>query len=115
MRKLLFSVSAKDFEIQTFTCGGKGGSGKDTSNNGVRLIHPPSGARAEARDSRNQNRNKQAAFLRLLETKEWKLWHKLEVAKQLGYVQKAEDAVAVAMDPQNLKIEVQTKEGWKEE
>ena len=44
MKHLLFSVTRKDLIRQTFTVGGHGGGGKDTSNSGVRLIHPLSGA-----------------------------------------------------------------------
>jgi hypothetical protein len=39
MRKLLFSVTIKDCDVQSFTVGGNGGGGKDTSNNGIRVIH----------------------------------------------------------------------------
>lgn len=46
-KKLLFSVGMKDLEMQTFSVGGPGGGGKDTSNSGVRLIHHSSGARGE--------------------------------------------------------------------
>lgn len=38
LKELLFSVTMKDLEMQTFSVGGHGGGGKDTSNSGVRLI-----------------------------------------------------------------------------
>lgn len=38
-KHLLFSVTLEDCEVQTFTVGGNGGSGKDTSQTGVRIIH----------------------------------------------------------------------------
>ena len=77
----MFSVSISDCEIQTFTCGGKGGSGKDTSNNGVRIIHHPSGARGECREQRHQLANKRIAFTRMGESKAFKVWAKLQVSK----------------------------------
>lgn len=111
-KHLLFSVTAKDFEVQTFRSGGKGGQNQNKVNSGVRLIHRESGARGEARDSRDQPQNKRAAFERLLETKEWKAWHKMEVARRLGLVKKAEDEVETLMQPENLRVEVQTEKGW---
>lgn len=38
-KQLLFSVTIKDCRVDTFTVGGNGGSGKDTSNTGVRVTH----------------------------------------------------------------------------
>ena len=52
---LLFSLTKKDFEIQTFCTGGKGGQHRNAKQNGVRIIHIASGARAEHRDGRDQH------------------------------------------------------------
>ena len=84
-KKLLFSVGMKDLEMQTFSVGGPGGGGKDTSNSGVRLIHRPSGARGEGRETRSSTQNKRAAFMHLIETKEFKAWHKAECARLMGW------------------------------
>jgi protein subunit release factor B len=65
-KQLLFSLTRKDFTWQTFRAGGKGGQNQNKVESGVRCIHPPSGARGEARDSRDQWRNKQSAFVRCL-------------------------------------------------
>ena len=81
---LLFSVTAKDFEIQTFTVGGHGGGGKDTSNSGVRLIHRDSGAVGEGREHRSNTQNRKSAFLKLVETKKFKDWHRIECARRMG-------------------------------
>lgn len=83
-KKLLFSVGMKDLEMQTFSVGGPGGGGKDTSNSGVRLIHRPSGARGEGRETRSNTQNKRAAFLHLIATEKFKTWHKAEIARRLG-------------------------------
>jgi protein subunit release factor B len=111
-KKLLFSVTRSDFEMQTFRSGGKGGQNQNKVNSGVRLIHKASGARGEARDSRDQLSNKRSAFTRLLATKEWKQWHRAEVSRRLGDEKRAEEAVEEAMSPDNLLIEVMTSEGW---
>lgn len=83
-KTLLFSLTAKDFEFQTFCTGGPGGQHKNAKQNGVRCIHPPSGARAEHRDGRDQHLNKRAAFQKCCETPAFKAWHRLEVARRLG-------------------------------
>jgi hypothetical protein len=83
-KKLLFSVTKNDFEIQTFTVGGPGGGGKDTSNSGVRLIHKNSGAIGEGREHRSNIQNRKSAFLKLIDTKEFKTWHKIECARHMG-------------------------------
>lgn len=80
---LLFSLTKKDFEIQTFCTGGKGGQHRNAKQNGVRIIHTASGARAEHRDGRDQSKNKEEAFRKLAETLVFKKWHKAEVARQL--------------------------------
>jgi protein subunit release factor A len=54
MKQLLFSLTANDFEFQTFCTGGKGGQHRNAKQNGVRCLHPASGAVAEHRDGREQ-------------------------------------------------------------
>lgn len=111
-KELLFSVSVKDCEEQHFRSGGKGGQGQNKVNSGVRLIHHPSGARGEARDSRDQIRNKRNAFMRLIVTEQFKAWHRTETARRLGKLKDVEATVTAAMEPQNLKVEVQSRKGW---
>lgn len=83
-RQLLFSVGMKDFEMQTFSVGGPGGGGKDTSNSGVRLTHPPSGAVGEGRSARSNTHNRKEAFKHLIATIKFKSWHKTECARRMG-------------------------------
>lgn len=104
-KRLLFTLTAKDFVFQTFCTGGKGGQHRNAKQNGVRCIHPPSGARAEHRDGRDQYRNKQEAFRKCAETSEFKAWHKLETLKRLGKLREIEEAVDRDMAPENIKIE----------
>ena len=116
--KLLFSLTKKDFEIQTFCTGGKGGQHRNAKENGVRIIHTASGARAEHRDGRDQAKNKEAAFKKLVVTPAFKLWHKVEVSKRLGQAvvfegyeddikreAEIERSVNKMMRPENLRIE----------
>lgn len=114
-RELLFSLTKKDFEIQTFRAGGKGGQNQNKVNSGVRIIHKDSGARGEARDSRTYEQNRKAAFLRLTESKEFKNWYKLELAKRLYGEQVIKDQVDREMAPDNLRVEVKNEQGkWVE-
>lgn len=55
-----------------------------TSNSGVRLIHRASGAVGEGRDHRTNTQNRKDAFLRCINTKKFKDWHKIECAKRMG-------------------------------
>ncbi len=82
--QLLFSVTKNDLIRQTFCTGGNGGQHRNATQNGVRLIHPASGARAEHRDGRDQHINERRALVKLSETKEFKSWHKVECARRMG-------------------------------
>lgn len=109
-KKLLFTLTQKDFEFQTFCTGGPGGQHKNAKQNGVRVIHTASGAVTEHRDGRDQRKNKEAAFAKIVETKEFKSWHKREVAKRLGHKEEIDyaaidRAVDKAMTAKNLKVE----------
>lgn len=110
-RELLFSVTKNDFEIQTFRAGGKGGQNQNKVNSGVRLIHKDSGARGEARDNRTYEQNRKAAFLRLIETKEFKTWHKIETARRFGVAVDIDSYMKKAMDGSNLVVEVKDEKG----
>ena len=83
-KQLLFSVTIKDCDMQTFTVHGHGGGGKDTSRNGVRLTHRASGAVGEGRDHRSLTQNRRDAFARMANTDKFKAWHKLETSRKLG-------------------------------
>lgn len=110
-KKLLFSLTAKDFEVQTFCTGGNGGQHRNAKQNGVRFIHRPSGAVAEHRDGRDQGANRIQAFRKVVETKEFKRWHKAEVSRLLGREQAAKDAVEAMLSEKNLRVEVRDESG----
>jgi protein subunit release factor A len=110
-KQLLFSLTKKDFEVETFCTGGPGGQHKNAKQNGVRIRHKASGAVAEHRDGRDQCRNKEEAFKKLAETKEFKAWHSTEVSRRIHseerrhlerIVQQKVDAQMAAI---NLKVE----------
>ena len=114
-RRLLFSVTAKDFDVDTFCTGGNGGQHRNAKRNGVRVTHRASGAVAEHRDGRDQGKNRATAFAKLVETKEWRAWHRAEVARVLGITAEAERAAELAMAAANLRVEVKDEDGrWVE-
>lgn len=101
-RERILHITIHDCEVQTFRCGGKGGQNKDKRDTGVRIIHPPSGARGESRDERTQGQNKKIAWRRMAESKEMQTW-----------IRKAHAEATVEIDtwledqmrPENLLIE----------
>lgn len=103
-KELLFSLTHKDFEIQTFRSGGSGGQNQNKRETGVRIIHNASGARGESREERSQNQNRKIAFKRLAETLEFKRWLNARVAEAI-LEESIDDAVDKAMAPENIKIE----------
>lgn len=97
--QLLFSVTKKDFEMQTFTVPGPGGGGKDTSKTGVRLIHKASGAVGEGREHRSVLKNREGAFTRLVNSKKFKDWHRIECARRMGKpVPETEEQIRARVD-----------------
>jgi hypothetical protein len=104
-RKLLFSITKKDFRIDTFRSGGKGGQNQNKVETGVRITHISSGAVGESREERSQMQNKKKAFERLIKTPEFQKWYKIECAKRLGLYVNIEQKVEEDMRPENLRIE----------
>lgn len=101
----MFSITIKDCEVQTFRVGGAGGGGKDTCDSGVRIVHKASGASGRAVETRSQSKNKQLAWKRMAESKEFKAWHKLECARRLGQESEIQKLLDEKLLDKNLKIE----------
>lgn len=107
----LFSVSIKDCKVNTFTVGGHGGSGKDTSNTGVCVVHPASGAMGIGQDHRSQLKNKQDAFSRMANSTKFQMWLR-RVLAEMQSGKTLDQIVDEAMEPNNLKVEYRTEKGW---
>lgn len=111
-RELLFSVTRKDFDVQTFCSGGPGGQHQNKTESGVRIVHPESGAIGESRSERSQHQNKRIAFKRLANSQKFMVWiakkkHELTIDKR-----KIERQVNEAMQEQKLKVEVKNNGKW---
>lgn len=68
-----------DLEMQTFCSGGPGGQHQNKTQSGVRLIHLPTGVRAESRTDKSQHKNRDNA-LKLLKAR----LYAIEEQKRLG-------------------------------
>lgn len=108
-KKLLFSLTKKDFKVEYFKSSGPGGQKKNKTESSVRIKHIESGATAEGKESRHRHINRRNAFNRLVGTEKFKNWHKIEVAKKLGQYRdiekEADKWVEQQMKPENLRIE----------
>lgn len=77
-RKVL-SVTIKDCDVQTFRAGGKGGQHQNKTETGIRIIHQPSGAVGESRETRSQLTNKRAAFMRMARSERFQTWLRRQI------------------------------------
>jgi len=112
--ELLFSLTKKDFDIQRFKSGGKGGQHQNTCDSGVRIRHKASGAVGESREHRSQHANKKTAFNRLVKTPEFKLWHSRMVFEVCSN-KTVDEIVDEKLQLCNLKIEGKDEKGrWVE-
>lgn len=107
----LFSVTIADCEVHTFACGGHGGAGKDTSNNGVRIVHPPSGAAGKSCDERSQLANKRLAFRRMAESAEFTRWVHREAFEEAKKQERIKFEVEQMLTPDKLRVEVMGPHG----
>ena len=113
-KQKLLTVTIKDCEVQTFCSGGPGGQNQNKRQTGVRIIHKASGARGEAREQKSQGLNKRAAFRRMAETKEFKLWLKIEASRMAGKPT-VEELVDQTLVERNLRVECKDGSGqWVE-
>lgn len=111
-REKLFSVSIHDCEVQVFRAGGSGGQGQNTTDSGVRIIHHPSGARAECRETRSQLENRRRAFKRMAETPQFRGWIAVQTGRIKSDEQIRREVAAELADPSKLKIEVGDGKHW---
>ena len=114
-KKLLFSITKKDFNIQFFRAGGKGGQKQNKTSSACRIIHKNSGAVGECREERSQHQNKKIAFNRLVKSEKFQNWLRVESAARIQGFADVEDKVNKSLVSKNLKIEIKDDEGeWKE-
>jgi RF-1 domain len=108
-KEILFSVTKKDFRIETFRCPGHGGQNVNKVNSGVRITHEPSGVSVRCCDERDQLKNKKLAFKRLTEHKAFQAWLKVEAARKTGELERAERAIEESL--KRIKVESKNMKG----
>lgn len=107
-KELLFSLTRKDFKIDTFRSGGKGGQHQNTTDSGVRITHLESGAVGESRTHRSQFQNRKEALKRLVDSNIFKLWNNRKALEMMGTVktrEQIEKEVDESMRDENLIVE----------
>lgn len=112
MKELLFSVTASDCDWQYLRGTGPGGQKRNKTESKVRCVHRASGATGESDLTRSQAQNKQIAFRKMAESKEFKTWHRIETARLMGDKITIEEKVERAMSEQNLRIEGKKDSKW---
>ncbi len=117
-RRPVLTLTKKDFDVSTFSTGGRGGQRQDHTNQGVRITHRASGVSAEGREHRSQAQNRQAAFQRLAADPRFRAWLSVAADAAEG-VESPEDAVERTTVPENLRVEVRDASGrwtlWEEQ
>lgn len=111
-KELLFSVTATDCDWQYLRGTGPGGQKRNKTESKVRCVHRASGAVGESDLTRSQHENRRIAFRKMAESKEFKIWHKLETARLMGDKITVEEKVDRAMQDHNLKVEGKVNERW---
>ena len=114
MKDLLFSITKKDFEIQVFRAGGKGGQKQNKTSSGVRIIHHESGARGESREERSQKQNKTNAFNRCINNAIFQGWLKRKTSEIMYGANQLEQKLQDSMELEHLTIEVKQGGKWVE-
>ena len=107
----ILSLTKKDFNIQTFKSGGKGGQSQNKTDSGVRIIHIQTGLQGESRDGKSQHQNKKIAFNRLVNSNEFQNWLKIK-SKEIITKQTIHDKVEEMIQPDNIKNEIKVDGKW---
>ena len=111
-KKLLFSVTAKDCKWDYFRGSGAGGQKRNKTSNAVRCTHTASGAIGQSQDERSQIQNKRLAFKRMAETKKFKNWLKVEIARHTGIEEAAKRYSEREVHSNRILIEIKKDGKW---
>jgi len=111
-REPLLSLTKKDFRVDTFKSGGKGGQHQNKTNSGVRITHIATGISYECREEREQSRNKKKAFKKLCADKKFLLWIKQESFKKEN---EERDKEKYSITEENIIVEHRGNGKWEKE
>lgn len=108
-REHLFSVTAKDLDIEYFrNSKGAGGQKRDKTSSACRVRHRASGAVGQSKDHREQHKNKRLAFRRMAESPKFKMW----ITAQAMKLEPIDDIVDRLMDESNIQVEHRVDGKW---
>ncbi len=110
-RELLFRITAKDFDITATKGSGPGGQHRNKVATGQRFKHRASGAVGESTEHRSQMMNKQAAFRKCVETREFQAWLRTACAEAMGRPS-TDEMIAEAMAEANIITQVLHNDRW---
>lgn len=105
MRKLLFSITKKDLNIEYYSGSGAGGQHRNKHQNCIRLTHKESKTTVIATESRSRVQNLKIAFKRLITDNNFKTWVKLKASGEILTEYEINKKVDELMNEKNLKIE----------
>jgi len=112
-KEKLFSVTLKDCDVQPYKGSGAGGQKRNKTSSAIRIVHKDSGAVGQCENFREQSKNKSEAFKRMSQTKEFKTWMRIAVARATGELLEIERRVEEEV--KKAKIEGKDENGrWVE-
>ena len=106
----LFTISKKDFTIQTFKSGGPGGQHQNKTDSGVRITHDESRAVGESRTHRGQHQNKREALKRLTDSAKFKIWLNRKVY-EVTSGKTIDQRVDESMTPDSVRVDYKGEDG----
>jgi protein subunit release factor B len=112
MKDKILSVTEKDCKFDFYRGSGSGGQKKNKTSSACRCHHVQSKAYGSCEDHRQQRKNKETAFKRMCETKEFQAWVKTETLRKLRTLDRIEDEVEQEM--KNVRVEVKQNGRWVE-
>ena len=113
-KKLLFSITKKDFKIDYFSGTGKGGQHRNKHQNCVRLHHIESGAVTTGQSYKERSTNKKEALKNLFSNPKFITWYNRKINEVIEN-KTLEEKVEEMMSSENLKIEYKIDNKWIEE
>lgn len=111
-KEILFSVTANDCRWSYTKGSGAGGQKRNKTSSAVHCIHDPSGARGYSESSRSQLENKRDAFFKMVETPEFKKWHRTETLRRNGQMALIDSIVERELT--KVKLEIREDGKWVE-
>jgi protein subunit release factor B len=112
-RQLLFSVTKDDCDWSYTKGTGAGGQKRNKTSSAVHCHHRPSGAHGYSEASRSQLDNRRDAFTKMVNSREFQTWNKMEAMRRLGVLSDIDSKVQREM-LYNTKIEVRINGRWTE-